>query len=411
MSESAAQSKQDFSQRIRALLLACVRRGASDLHLTPGLPPYLRIEGELTALPEATLTASETRQLGEAVIAMQGPTARPLDEAIVAKGAIDGAVSASDGTRFRFNIFLRQNQVALVLRRLEDKFKPLSELGLPESLYRLCELRDGLVIISGATGSGKSTTIATLIDRINASRASHIITIEDPVEYIHKPIKSVINQRQIGIDAPSFNDALVSALRQDPDVVLVGEIRDLDTIRTAISAAETGHLVFASLHAGDCAGSIERLVSVFPANEQDGIRRQLALTLRAIVSQHLLPSSLAEQENSEKSDGVPAVEGAVLVSSSAARPRRVVASEVLFVTPAIANLIASAKSSQVYSSMETGQSAGMQTLEADLAKLWVRGAISEAVAVATARNPGQLRDRVALLRSRLNQTTAYGGVR
>src|SRR5262249_41993629 len=172
--------------------------------------------------------------------------------------------------------------------RLEDRFRGLAELGLPESLYELCNLPDGLVVVCGPTGAGKSTTLATMLDRVNQTRRCHVITIEDPIEYIHPPALSLISQRQVGSDAGTFNDALVASLRQDPDVILVGEIRDLATIRTAITAAETGHLVFTTVQAGDCVGAVERLVSVFPADEQAGVRRQLSLVLRAIIAQHLL---------------------------------------------------------------------------------------------------------------------------
>ncbi len=390
--------------RLEALLAATTRNNASDLHLTPGIPPHLRVDGELAAIPgEPVLTPEDSEALALAVV---GKSTAALYEALLRRGALDGAQSAPDGTRFRYNIFRRQNQLAMVFRRLEERFQSLSELGMPESLYRLCELNDGLVVISGATGSGKSTTIATLIDRINQTRAAHIVTIEDPIEYLHKPACSVINQRQVGLDAPTFNDALVSSLRQDPDVILVGEIRDLDTIRTAITAAETGHLVFTTLHAGNCAGAIERLVSVFPANEQDGVRRQLGLVARAFVSQHLLPAVHPG----------PSIPGAPLVTSNKetaqphARPRRAAASEILFVNSAIANLIAMARTSQIYSAMETGQGQGMQTLEADLARLWTLGIIDEAVAMATARNPHILRDRAAALRAR-GQPAAAGGSR
>jgi twitching motility protein PilT len=290
---------------------------------------------------------------------------------------VDGAVSGPNNTRFRFNLFRRQGELAVALRRLEDTFQTLAELGLPQSLDALCNLRDGLVILGGPTGAGKSTTLATLLDRINRERACHIVTIEDPIEYIHRPQKALVNQRQVGLDAPSFNDALVASLRQDPDVILVGEVRELATIRTAITASETGHLVFTTVHAGDCVGVIERMISVFPAEEQDGMRRQLGLVLRAVVAQHLLPSIGAE-----------------------GRAKRVVASEILTVTPAVANLIATAKSSQIYSSMESGQSQGMQTLEQDLARLCVAGKISEATAAARARNVGVMRDRIAMMRKR-----------
>lgn len=354
---------------IESYLTACVGRDGSDVHLSPGLPPHIRIHGDLTPLDGSAVLdpASVTSLCSELLGA-------PLGD--MPKGSLDGAVSSRDGVRFRFNIFLRQGEPAIALRRLEDRFRPLSELGLPESLLNLADARDGLVVISGPTGAGKSTTLATLIDHVNRTRSGHIITIEDPIEYLHKPSRCVVNQRQVGSDAPNFNDALVASLRQDPDVVLVGEIRDLDTIRTAITAAETGHLVFTTLHAGDCVGSIERLVSVFPSEEQDGIRRQLSLVLRGIVAQRLLP--------------------ALSVDGPA---RRVACSEILINNPAVANLIATGKSAQIYSAMETGSAAGMQTMEQDLARLWVAGRIGEQTAAAMARNPSVMRERAANLRN------------
>jgi twitching motility protein PilT len=354
------------------LLAACIAQDGSDLHFSPGLPPHIRIHGDLAPLPgEQPYAGTEIERLATELLRRMGAGA--LDT--MPRGSLDGAVTASGGVRFRFNVFRRQGETALAVRRLEDRFRTLSELGLPESLRQLCELRDGLVVVSGPTGAGKSTTLATLLDHVNRTRRGHIITIEDPIEYLHAPVQCVVNQRQVGIDAPSFNDALVASLRQDPDVVLVGEIRDLDTIRTAITAAETGHLVFTTLHAGDCVGSIERLVSVFPADEQDGIRRQLSLVLRGIVAQRLLPALLNGHAQ-----------------------RRVACSEVLINTPAVANLIATGKSAQLYSALETGTAAGMQTFEQDLARLWVARRISETTALAMARNPQVLRDRAANLR-------------
>ncbi len=362
-------------EAIERFLTACVRQDGSDLHFSPGLVPHIRVHGELLPMDGEQVCSAETvSRLCAGLLGIAGETLPPMP-----RGSLDGAVTSRDGTRFRFNVFLRQNEPALALRRLEDRFRSLTELGLSESLLRLAEWRDGLVVVSGPTGAGKSTTLATLLDHVNRTRSGHIITIEDPIEYLHKPVRCVVNQRQVGMDAPSFNDALVSSLRQDPDVVLVGEIRDLDTIRTAITAAETGHLVFTTLHAGDCVGSIERLVSVFPADEQDGIRRQLSLVLRGVVAQRLLPSLSA--------DG-PA--------------RRVASSEILMNTPAVANLIATGKSAQIYSSMETGSSFGMQTLEQDLARLWVAGRIGEQTALAMARNPTVMRERAAALRQPWN---------
>jgi twitching motility protein PilT len=345
---------------LTGLLAECVRVDASDLHLSCGCPPMVRVHGRLEP-------AADRPALGEDHMALIA--AELLRSAVEdwTKGSIDGACTGPGGIRFRFNLYRKGGLLAAAVRRLEDRFRPLSELGLPESLYALSELRDGLVVVAGPTGAGKSTTLATLLDRINRTRPCHIITIEDPVEYIHAPAVSLVNQRQVGLDAPSFNDALVASLRQDPDVILVGEIRDLETIRTAITAAETGHLVFTTVHAGDCAGTVERLTAVFPEGEQDSVRRQLGMVLRAVVAQHLLPGGGA--------DGLKV---------------RVAASEILMVTMG--------KSSQIYSTMESGQSSGMQTLEQDVARLWVAGQITERTAVSAVNNVVVLRERAATLK-------------
>jgi len=372
------------------LLAECLRQDASDLHLAPGLPPYLRVEGLLE--PQEDRPSVSPQEID----AIAGALSAELDRTrLETTGSLDGAMTAPDGTRYRFNVFRRRGQLSIALRRLEDRFRSLGELGLPDCLYRLCDLPDGLVVVAGPTGSGKSTTLATLLDRINRTRRCHMVTIEDPIEYLHEPIMSLVNQRQVGSDTSSFNDALVASLRQDPDVILVGEIRDLGTIRTAITAAETGHLVFTTVHAGDCVGTIERLVSVFPADEQDGVRRQLSLVLRAILAQHLL---VADGPRFRKRAGAPG-DGDQTLSFSMRR-RRVVSSEILMVTPAVANLIATAKSNQIYSAMEAGGAVGMQTLEQDLARLWVSGAVSETAAVAMARSPQLLRERAARLKHR-----------
>ena len=389
----APTQKSDPLSRLNRLLAICADRGASDLHLSPGLPPYLRVDGELLPLSDSEpqlLSGDDTVALAHAVIDTYAPTNESFDERLAKKGSIDGAFTDPNGTRFRFNLFVRQRQLGLIFRRLEDRFRSLNELGLPENLYQFCDVRDGLVIVCGPTGAGKSTTLAALLDRINRTRASHIVTIEDPVEYVHKPVKSVISHRQVGIDAPSFNDALVASLRQDPDVILLGEARDLDTIRTAIVAAETGHLVFATLHAGDCMGAIERLVAVFSAGEQEGIRRQLALVLRAVFAQHLLPAL-----------PIPGTDGA-------AKPERIAASELLVSTTAVANLVMQGKTAMIASIMETGQASGMQTLDQDLARLWVAGRIAEATALAASRNPAAVRDRAALLRKRPRSVVVEG---
>lgn len=344
--------------------------------MVPDAPPYLRLHGVLE--PQAdfpSLTSSQIESITQLLTRSVNTT--PL----VKTGALDGAITSPSGSRFRYNIFQAQNRHSMAIRKLEDRFRSLPELGLNEDLYDLCQLPDGLVLVAGPTGSGKSTTIATLLDRINQTRQSHLVTIEDPIEYIYRPIKSLVNQRQVGTDASSFHEALVAALRQDPDVILVGEIRELPTIRTAITAAETGHLVFSTVHAGDCVGAIERLVSVFPAEEQVGIRRQLSLVLRKVITQHLLVADGHASKTTENQ-----------------RRPRIVTSEVLTVNSAVANLIATGKSSQIYSAMEAGSAYGMQTLEQDLARLWVSGKISEQTALGMSRNPAVVQGRATRLR-------------
>ncbi|MEM9305310.1 MAG: PilT/PilU family type 4a pilus ATPase [Pseudomonadota bacterium] len=352
------------------LLDRCVALDASDIHLAEGLAPYLRAQGPLEVVPdEAAIDAREMAAIVDYLHA--GFSNRDA-------GSVDGAFTAADGTRYRYNAYRRSGGLALALRRLEDRFRDLGDLGLPDSLYKLCNLPYGLVLVSGPTGSGKSTTLATLIDRINHAHACHVITIEDPIEYVHRPVRALVNQRQVGLDTDSFNEALVNSLREDPDVVLVGEIRDTDTIRTAITAAETGHLVFTSVHAGDAVSTIERMVGVFPADEQMAIRQQLALVLRCVVSQRLLVA-----------------DGSAMIDDDPRKQarQRVVASEVLMVTPAVSNLLLNSKSSQIYSCMEAGASHGMQTFEQDLARLLVEGKLSEQTAMAAAKRPEVLRAR------------------
>ncbi len=373
----ADESRGEARRQLDALLKACVERGASDLHLSAGCPAYLRLQGNLQPLDEEPLSPRQLDGMAEEL--SRSINTAPLTET----GSVDGSCTAADGTRFRFNIFRRQSYLAIALRRLQDRFQTLAELGLPEALYDVCGLSGGLVVVCGPTGSGKSTTLATLLDRINQTRPCHIVTIEDPIEYLHRPVKALVNQRQIGTDARSFNDALVASLRQDPDVILVGEVRELGTIRTAITAAETGHLVLTTVHAGDCVGAIERLVAVFPADEQPGVRRQLSLVLRFVVAQHLL-----------------VVDGAIAARPADTRPQRVVTAEVLRNTPAVANLIATAKSNQIVSAMESGTGLGMQTMEHDLARLWTAGLISENQALGRARNPAVVRERAVAFRQR-----------
>lgn len=359
---------------LESILAQCEESGASDIHLSVDQPPRFRIRGDLVCRGE--YRAFDSRSV-DAIAMELGLLTLPVGCAdgtervrltLLREGSIDGAVTAPSGTRYRFNLYRESGRHAVALRRLDGTFRSFDQLGLPAQLKDFCFVRDGLVIVTGPTGSGKSTTLATMIDTINGTRDGHIITIEDPIEYLHASRRSLVHQRQVGRDATGFNAALVEALRQDPDVILVGEIRDLETIRTALRAAETGHLVFATLHAGDCTGAIERLVSVFPAEEQPSARQQLALVLRGIFAQHLLPT----------------VDGT----------RRVPACELLVNTTAVANLIATGRSQQIYSMIETGAASGMRTLDQSLAELCTAGVLSESRALAFSRSPATLRGRI-----------------
>lgn len=364
-----------LSTNLVNLLALCEEFGASDVHLATGLPPRFRIHGELVARGDL---APFDRKTVDAIAMELGLFTLPIGTnegtervrlTLLNEGSIDGALTAPSGARYRFNVFRDFGRHAVALRRLDSEKRSFAELHLPPRLVEFCDEPDGLVIVSGPTGSGKSTTLATMIDHINHRRDGHIITIEDPIEYVHISDRCLVNQRQVGRDTKSFNDALVEAMRQDPDVILVGEIRDLATVRTALRAAETGHLVFATLHAGDCAGAVERLISVFPADEQSSARHQLALVLRGILAQHLLPS--------------------------VDRKARFPACELLVSTTAAANLIATGRTAQLYSILETGTKDGMRTLDQSLAELLASGRIDNRVAMALSKNPDVLLSRLA----------------
>lgn len=366
-----------MSEILQRLFATCEATRASDVHISYNQLPRFRMQGSLIPNPSFNLFTSDEVD----AIAMElGLETLPLGSSegterirmtLINEGSIDGAITSPSGVRYRYNLYRESGRTSIALRRLDSDFKSLDQLGLPTQLQGFCECIDGLVIVTGPTGSGKSTTLATLIDTINKTRYGHIITIEDPIEYIHESRKCLVNQRQVGRDAKCFSTALVESLRQDPDVILVGEIRDLATFRTALAASETGHLVFATLHAGDCVGAIERFVSVFPAEEQSGVRRQLALVLRGVLAQHLLPSLTGGR--------VPACE--LLLNNSAA-----------------ANLIATGRGAQLFSVMETGGRAGMVTLDQSLINLLIRGKISEPVAMTLTKNPDALRSRLRVLK-------------
>ena len=356
---------------LESLLAVCEECGASDIHITTGFAPRFRIRGRLIdkgmyrpfGVKETDAVATD---LGLTTLPVGCPDGTErIRLTLLREGAIDGAITSPSGARYRFNVFREQGRHAVALRRLDGVFHSFEELGLPKRLEEFCGELDGLVIVTGPTGAGKSTTLATMLNRINETRDGHIITIEDPVEFVHDSRRCLVNQRQVGRDTKSFNDALVEAMRQDPDVILIGEVRDTETVRTALRAAETGHLVFATLHSGDAPGAIERLVSMFPPEEQDGVRNQIALVLKGVFAQHLVvdPDGLARHP----------------------------AYELLVNTLAVANLMAKGRSVQLYSAMETGASFGMCSLDQSIADLLLGRKVTEREAFALSRSPSTLR--------------------
>jgi twitching motility protein PilT len=347
------------SYSIDTLLEQMVAHNASDLHITVGSPPVLRLRGHLHRLEQfPKLSADDTRQLLYRILSTEQQKQLELNR------QIDLSHSIPAVARFRVNIYSQRESLAGAFRLIPTELKTLEDLGVPKSLYDLCDRPRGLVLVTGPTGSGKSTTLAALIDEINRTRADHIITIEDPIEFLHKHKRCIVNQRELGPDAISFAEALRGALRQDPDVILLGEMRDLETIGTALTAAETGHLVFATLHTQDAASTVDRLIDVFPAAQQGQIRAQIAGTLQGVVTQTLLPTADGQGR-------VPAV-------------------EILFPDDAVRNLIRQHKIEQIYSVMQTGTARGMVTLEQSLADLVIRGVVTEEVALNRSSREEQL---------------------
>jgi len=350
------------STPLHGLLAADARSRASDVHLTANHPPQMRVDGELETIPgyEEPTTTNWLES------AMGGILSNDQIAEFRSSGEVDLSITVPQVARFRVNVFRQLGQVAVALRFIPDRIKSFEELGVPQVAAELVAKPRGLVLVTGPTGSGKSTTLASMIDVVNRSKPAHIVTVEDPVEFQHTSKRALIHQREIGSDTASFSEALRRVLRQDPDIILIGELRDPESISTALTAAETGHLVLSTLHTQSAAKSINRIVDAFPSDQQNQVRTQLGDTLRGIITQTLLPRAQSEG--------------------------RVIATEVLVNTPAIANLIREGEISQIYSMLQAGGSLGMHTLDQDLQRLVADGSISLALAKEIAEDPKVFND-------------------
>ena len=343
------------------LLQACVTMGGSDIHLVTGRPPVLRIDGRLRSLETKVLEPDDTAAL------MKSITPDRNQQELQEEGGTDYGFAFGDEARFRVSIFRQKGNISLVLRLIPTKIMSFDEIGLPTICAALCRRPRGMFLVTGPTGSGKTTTLACMVNYINENFDRHIITIEEPIEYYHSHKKSIINQREVGVDVPSFGEALRRILRMDPDVILVGELRDLETIESAVRAAETGHLVFSTLHTTSAAGTITRIIDVFPVNQQEQIRIQLSSNLIAVLSQALCPLATGKG--------------------------RIAAYEFMVVTPAIANLIRENKTYRIDSSIQTGKKLGMQLLDEHLWQLYDIGKITLDEMLVQSRQPGMLQDK------------------
>jgi len=346
---------------IDRLLETCIKRGASDIHLTVGRPPVLRLHGRLRSLETKVLEPEDTVALMKSICPDRN------QQEIQEEGGTDFGFAFGDQGRFRVSIFRQRGNLALVLRLIPTKFFTFEEIGLPPITKALCRRPRGLFLVTGPTGSGKTTTLASMLNYINEHFDRHIVTIEDPIEYYHSHKKSIINQREVGNDVPSFAEALRRVLRMDPDVILVGELRDLETMEAAIRAAETGHLVFSTVHTTGCQGTVNRIIDAFPHEQQEQIRVQLSTNLIAVLSQALCPR----------------IESGM-----------VAAYEFMVVTPAISNLIRENKTFRIDSSIQTGKKYGMQLLDEHLLQLYMNHVISEEEALDKARHPGEMQDKI-----------------
>ena len=358
--------------QIDRLLETVIRQNASDLHLSVNRKPTIRLHGRLRELNTKVLGPDDTMALMKAI------TPERSQQELQEEGTTDFGFAYGDEGRFRVSVFRQKGDLSLVLRLIPNRLLTFEEIGLPPICKELIRRPRGLFLVTGPTGSGKTTSLATMIDYINMNMDHHIVTVEDPIEYYHIHKRSVVNQREVGVDVPSFSEALRRVLRQDPDVILVGEMRDLETIEAAITAAETGHLVFATLHTTGAAGTINRIIDAFPTNQQEQVRVQLSVTLICILSQALL----------RRVD----------------KPGRVAAYEFLVVTPAIANLIRENKVFRIDSAIQTGKKFGMQLLDDHLWDLFVRGIISADEMIDKGKNPGDLTEKVHRAGGRVART-------
>ena len=362
---------------IDKLLQACVKQNASDIHIAVGQPPVLRLHGRMRRLETKTLGPEDTVDLMKAIAPER--CQRELQE----QGGSDFGFAFGEAARFRVSIFKQKGNIGMVLRQIPNEFMTFEQLGLPNAVAALCMRPRGLFLVTGPTGSGKSTTLASMVNYINDNVDHHIITIEDPIEFYHTHKKSTVNQREVGVDVPNFSEAIRRALRQDPDVILVGEMRDLDTIEAAIQAAETGHVVFGTLHTTGAQGTVNRIIDVFPTNQQEQIRTQLSTSIIAVLSQCLIPR----------------IGGG-----------RIAAHELLVVTPGIANLIRENKTFRINSSIQTGAKLGMQLLDDAVFGLWRENQISVEDALAKSNSPDELAKRIARARQGISdEGPSYDG--
>lgn len=343
---------------IEELLKIAKEKGASDLHITVGVPPKIRINGLLYDMEFDRMMPETTNQV------LAPMMSEHFKEILEEKGETDFAFALPALGRYRVNVFKQRGSYAAVIRLVETKIPAAEKLGVPESVIELTKKKRGMVLVTGPTGSGKSTTLASLIDIINNSYNTHVITLEDPIEYLHNHKKSIVNQREVGMDTMSYSNALRAALREDPDVILVGEMRDLDTISTAITAAETGHLVFSTLHTIGAAATIDRVIDIFPPYQQQQIRVQLASVLESVISQQLIPTS--------------------------DKKGRVAAYEVMHSTPAVKNMIREGKAHQILSIMQTSKKGGMQTMDDAIYDLYLKRRIDAENAITFAQDPATM---------------------